>query len=173
MKLRYNQRRLLVLLALLGLAGLQTVRGCSADPPAETMPAGEAQVERVVDGDTLLLANRVRVRLIGVNAPESVKPDSPVEPFGPEASAFTKQFIAGGPARLEFDKERTDQYGRTLAYVWVGNKMLNEELLRAGLAKWERHYNYSQAMKTRFRHAEQEARDARRGIWEYGAQRGK
>jgi len=162
---RYGQRRWFVLLALAALAGLQAWRSNSGDRPTTVLPAERATVQRVVDGDTLLLPDRTRVRLIGVNAPESVKPDSPVEPFGPEASDFTKQFIAGGDVRLEFDKERLDQYGRTLAYVWVGDKLLNEELLRAGLAHWEKHYHYSDQKKARFRRAEQEARDAKRGIW--------
>src|SRR5262245_5648382 len=65
-------------------------------PPPEALPAGEYQVLRAVDGDTILLANHARVRLIGANAPETVKPDSPVEPWGPEASQFTKKFLAGG-----------------------------------------------------------------------------
>jgi micrococcal nuclease len=122
-------------------------------------------VVRVVDGDTILFAPDVRVRLIGVDAPESVKPDHPVEPWGPEASDFTRQFLSGGTARLEYDRERTDSYGRTLAYVWVGDRMLNEELLRAGLARWERHFNYASEIKQRFRAAQEEARRERRGIW--------
>jgi micrococcal nuclease len=168
---RYDQRRWLVLLALLVLAGLQAWRNYSGDRAGAELPAEKAAVQRVVDGDTLLLPDRTRIRLIGVNAPESVKPDSPVEPFGPEASDFTKHFIAGGDVRLEFDKERLDQYGRTLAYVWVGDKLLNEELLRAGLARWEKHYHYSDQKKARFRRAEQEARDAKRGIWSLPAPR--
>jgi micrococcal nuclease len=168
---RYDQRRWLVLLALLVLAGLQTWRSYSGDRPNAELPAERATVQRVVDGDTLLLPDHTRVRLIGVNAPESVKPDSPVEPFGPEASDFTKHFIAEGDVRLEFDKERLDQYGRTLAYVWVGDQLLNEELLRAGLARWEKQYHYSDQKKARFRRAEQEARNAKRGIWSLPAHR--
>jgi micrococcal nuclease len=88
-----------------------------------------------------------------------------VEPFGPEASAFTKRFLAGGQVRLQFDHERVDQYGRTLAYAWVGDKLLNEELVRQGLARAEMQYHYSQGMKRRFREAQDEARAAHRGIW--------
>jgi micrococcal nuclease len=136
-------------------------------PPGQPVTT-ELAVRRVVDGDTILFEPDMRVRLIGVNAPESVKPDSPVEPFGPEASAFTKEFLRGGTAQLEYDREKFDQYGRPLAYVWVGDRMLNEELLRAGLARWERNYNYSGEKKQVFRAAEQEARDAKRGIWSPG-----
>src|SRR5580704_15800674 len=85
------------------------------DRPAHPLPRnplepGNHRVERVVDGDTLLIAPHERLRLIGVNAPETVKPDWPIEPWGPEASAFTKHFVSGGTVRLEFDQERTDEY---------------------------------------------------------------
>jgi len=125
-----------------------------------------ARVERVVDGDTLLLADRTRVRLIGVDTPETVKPDTPPEPWGAEASQFTREFIAAGSVRLEFDEERLDQHGRTLAYVWVGDQMLNEELLRAGLARAEFHFRYDPKKKDRFRAAQKEAKQAQRGLWE-------
>ena len=158
-------RRAAPLVALAIVAALQAWRGCRFEPPPANLPEGDFRVERVVDGDTLLLTTGARVRLIGVDTPETVKPDHPVEPWGPEATAFTRTFIAAGKVRLQFDQERVDQYNRLLAYVWVGDKLLNEELLRAGLARQERGYHYSQAMKTRFRRAEREARDAHRGLW--------
>ncbi|MCE5266330.1 MAG: thermonuclease family protein [Planctomycetaceae bacterium] len=129
-------------------------------------PPESGRIERVVDGDTLILArSHERVRLIGANTPETVKPDWPVEPWGPEASEFTKRFVAAGEVRLEFDGPQRDKYSRLLAYVWVGERMLNEELIRAGLARAELNYPYSDAMKARFRRAQAEARAARRGIW--------
>jgi micrococcal nuclease len=138
----------------------------SATASASIHGATTHRIARVVDGDTLQLAkSKERVRLIGANTPETVKQNWPVEPWGPEASQFTKEFVAGGEVRLEYDVERQDRYGRTLAYVWVGDRMLNEELIRAGLAKAEMQYRYSKAMKARFREAEREAKAARRGIW--------
>lgn len=122
------------------------------------------RVQRVIDGDTILLAPE-RIRLIGADTPETVHPKRPVEPWGPEATQFTKDFLAGGKVRLEFDGPSRDKYGRMLAYVWVGDRMLNEELIRTGLATAELGYPYSSAMKDRFRRAEDEARAARRGIW--------
>jgi len=133
--------------------------------PPEALGEASYAVRRVVDGDTLLLANGARVRLIGVDAPETVKPDWPVEPWGPEASEFTRSFVAAGEVRLQFDRERVDRFDRFLAYVWVGDRMLNEELLRAGLARFERGFRYSQTMKRRFGNAEEEAKIERRGIW--------
>ena len=128
--------------------------------------AGSHRVARVVDGDTLVLADAdQRVRLIGADTPETIKPNWPVEPWGPEATAFTRKFLSGGEVRLEFDGDRRDKYNRMLAYVWVGDRMLNEELICAGLARAELQYHYSATMKTRFRRAEAEARAARKGIW--------
>jgi micrococcal nuclease len=142
-------------------------------PPPETMEEGTYTVQRAVDGDTLLLSNGVRIRLIGVNTPETVKPHSPVEPFGPEAKQFTEGWIAEakGQVRLQFDRERLDKYGRHLAYVWADSRMLNEELIRAGLGRAELQYRYSSTMKTRFRRAEEEAQSAGRGIWSRQAAR--
>lgn len=135
--------------------------------PPETLSEGIYRVQRVVDGDTLLLTNEARVRLQGVDTPETVKPGYPVEPFGPEATEFTRRFVeqAGGIVRLQFDRERVDRYGRFLAYVWVGERLLNEELIREGLATAETGFRYSSAMKGRFRRAESEAKAAARGIW--------
>ncbi len=111
------------------------------EPP---LPEGNYDVIRVVDGDTLAVRRQssagqrrvreIRVRLLGIDCPESVKPDHPVEPWGPEAAEFTKKFVAGRTVQLRFDKRRLDQYDRYLAYVFVDDKMLNEELVRAGLA---------------------------------------
>ena len=159
-----------ILLAALvaALAALQQWRPeLSRTTASHTLEAGMYRVARVVDGDTLVLAGggKERVRLIGADTPETVKPNCPVEPWGPEASQFTKDFLAGGAVRLEFDGDPHDKYGRILAYVWVGDRMLNEELLRAGLARAELQYHYSKAMKARFHRAESEARAARRGIW--------
>jgi len=136
-------------------------------PPPDALSEGTYLVRRVVDGDTLLLANEARVRLIGADTPETVKPNSPVEPFGPEATDFTRRFVAqaGGAVRLQFDRERIDRYGRFLAYVWADERMLNEELIRAGLATAETRFGYASAMKKRFRRAEDEAKAAGRGLW--------
>lgn len=161
----YYRRRLIgIALAALAAAVLYYARRPDEAPPP-ALTEGPYAVRRVVDGDTLLLANKARVRLIGADAPETVKPNSPVEPWGPEASQFTQDFVAGGEVHLQMDRERVDRYGRFLAYVWVGDRMLNEELIRAGLARARTEFRYAESMKTRFRRAEEEARRARRGIW--------
>jgi micrococcal nuclease len=139
----------------------------SPAPPSPSQPLAEGnyQLKRVVDGDTIIVFPELVIRLIGVNTPETVKPEHPVEPLGPEATAFTKHFLAGGTVRLSFDRERVDRYGRFLAYVWVGDEMLNEALLRAGLARYEPQFRYSESVKRRFRQAQQDAKQAGLGIW--------
>jgi micrococcal nuclease len=133
----------------------------------ESLEEGIHEVRRVVDGDTLLLESGARVRLEGVDTPETVRENHPVEPWGPEASQYTKDFVreAGGRVRLTFGNERVDDYGRFLAFVWHGDRLLNEELVRAGLARAQLQWRYSTTMKRRFRLAEDEARAAQRGIW--------
>lgn len=163
---RPGQAALLVALVLL----LAAVHRWRPEPFESSVPrpleAGLHRVARVIDGDTFLLADAPeRIRLIGADTPETVKPNHAVEPWGPEATQFTKDFLAAGAVRLEFDGPSRDKYGRILAYAWVGDRMLNEELIRAGLATAKLWYPYSSSMKDRFRRAEVEARAARRGIW--------
>jgi endonuclease YncB( thermonuclease family) len=118
----------------------------AAQAPAQpTMPAKPvkpasaqpqiAKVTRVIDGDTLQINTGEEVRLIGVDTPEAKHPKKPVEYFGKEASAFTKQLVEGKEVRLEYDVQRQDKYQRTLAYVYVGEMMLNAELVRQGYAQ--------------------------------------
>ena len=73
------------------------------------------KVERVVNGDTLLLTNGERVRLIGVDTPETKHPEKPVEYFGKEACQFTRGMVEGKEVRLEYDQTRRDKYNRILA----------------------------------------------------------
>lgn len=104
-----------------------------------------AVVLRVVDGDTILVrilaaADRPtrrteRVRYIGVDAPESVKPNSPVECYGKRASEFNHRLVDGHRVRLVPDHEPFDRYGRTLAYVYAGDVLVNAELVRRGYAR--------------------------------------
>jgi micrococcal nuclease len=127
---------------------------------------GMYQVAFVIDGDTLVLDDGTKVRLIGVDTPETGG-YRPAEAWGPEATALARQFIdrVDGEVRLQFDDERLDKYGRQLAYVWCGDRLLNEELIRAGLGEYLHGFHYSATMKRRFHAAENEARTARAGMW--------
>ena len=160
---RTKALRLATVLVLAALAGWQFFT--EAPPDIVHEPGTTARVQRAVDGDTLLLDDRSRVRLLGVDTPETKKPDWPIEPFGPEAHEFTSAHVEGRKVRLEFDKERHDKYGRVLAYVYLDDWFLNEELIRAGLGRAITNHPYSESMKRRFRAAQREAQRERRGIW--------
>lgn len=121
-------------------------------------------VERVVDGDTIIVEGIGRVRLIGVDTPETVDPRRPVQFFGREASEFTKRMLEGKRVRLEYDEPRMDRYGRTLAYVWLpGGPMANAEIIRQeyGFAYTRFPFRYLED----FRQLEREARLAGHGLW--------
>jgi micrococcal nuclease len=132
-------------------------------------------VERVVDGDTvrvLIDGQSVTVRLIGMNTPETVKPDSPIECFGPEASDYAKAELTGQRVTLEFDDSQgmTDHYGRTLAYVWREEpdgtrRLFNLESIAGGFA-YERQYGSTPYVwRPEFAAAAQQARAAGAGLW--------
>jgi micrococcal nuclease len=106
----------------------------SEDPPRSAW----AYVTRVVDGDTVevqLGGEEEDVRYIGVDTPETVKPEEPVECFGPQASEFNHRLVERQRVRLVFDEERRDVYGRLLAYVYLGDRFVNADLVRRGLAR--------------------------------------
>jgi len=91
------------------------------------------RVKMVIDGDTLLLTDGERVRLIGVDTPETKHPEKPVEYFGEEAYLFTKKMVEGKKVRLEYDQTRRDRYGRILAYVYLmDGTFLNAEIIKQG-----------------------------------------
>lgn len=98
-----------------------------------------ARVLRVVDGDTILVrlasGRQERVRYIGVDTPESVKPNSPVECFGKQAASFNRSLVDGREVRLVPDREPRDRYGRTLAFVYAGGVFVNAKLLENGFAR--------------------------------------
>ena len=125
----------LFLLVLLALVLARPWEGLwRSEPPA----SATALVTRVVDGDTVEVAldgGEEDVRYIGVDTPETVKPDTPVQCFGPQASAFNHHLVEGRRVRLVFGVERRDVYGRLLAYVYLGDRFVNAELVRRGLAR--------------------------------------
>jgi micrococcal nuclease len=97
-----------------------------------------ALVVRVIDGDTVearIDGELEDVRYIGVDTPETVKPDTPVQCFGPRASAFNHDLVEGRQVRLVFGEERRDVYGRLLAYAYLGRRFVNATLVSRGLAR--------------------------------------
>lgn len=137
--------------------------GCEAREGA----GAEARVQRVVDGDTVVLTDGRRVRLIGLDTPELPHDGEPGEPLGEAARKALQSLLArhGGRVRLEYDRRRKDPHGRTLAHLFTPDGTnLTETLLEQGLASLVvippnvRHVD-------RYREAERRARTARRGVW--------
>lgn len=138
--------------------------------PVVTALAHNATVESVVDGDTVDVrvgTRRARVRLIGVNTPETVDPRRGVECFGPEAKQYTARLLPYGTRiRLERDIEPRDDYGRLLAYVFLASDgaMVNLALVTDGYAVPLR-IEPNTAYAHRFRDAALAAQRAQRGLW--------
>jgi micrococcal nuclease len=127
-----------------------------------------ATVIEDVDGDTVLARlhrGRVeKVRILGVDTPETVDPRKPVQCFGHEASAYTAARLVGRPVTLELDAEARDKYGRLLAYVLVDGHRFDDELLARGYARLlviPPNGAHARAMLQ----AELDARADRRGLW--------
>ena len=108
---------------------------------------------------------QIKVRLIGVDTPETVKPNTPVQPYGKEASNYSKQHLNNKDVYLEYDKEKEDRYGRTLAYVWLDEKtMYNEELVKKGLAR-EKYFSPNGKYRSTFEKDEQQAKKDKVNLW--------
>jgi len=131
--------------------------------------AGYLPVTKVVDGDTFWVDDGsekgLKIRLIGVNTPETVHPQKPVEYYGREASDYVKSILTGKKVKLQFDVDKTDRYGRTLAYVYLKDgTFLNAEIIKKG---------YGQAMTVppnvkysdKFVELERKARERKIGLW--------
>lgn len=122
-------------------------------------------VTRVIDGDTIVIDGNKKIRLIGIDTPETVHSSKPVEFYGKEASKFTKQMIEGKKIRLEYDVQRTDRYRRTLAYVYLEDgTFLNAELVKQGYAKIST-YPSNVKYVDLFLKLQQDARENNRGLW--------
>lgn len=139
--------------------------GCLAKAPKPPSSVAKAVVVRAVDGDTLEFSDGERVRLIGINTPESVDPRRSVEAYGKEAAAYTQQLTAGQEVFYVPGRTPRDRYGRLLAWVWLPDgTFLNALLVRDGYAQV---YTFSDNPD----HADlllecqREAREASRGLW--------
>ena len=153
----------------LSLALCTTVCGCSAPSAEPAWDSDTARVVRVVDGDTIKVAlpsGEERVRYIGIDTPESVKPGSPVECFAKRASAFNERLVAGERVRLVRDVEERDRYGRLLAYAYRERDGLfvNAELVRRGYATVAT-FPPNVAHERDFKRLANRARLSGRGLW--------
>jgi len=140
-------------------------------PDGPTVPA---RVIRVIDGDTIVVELRgkqLHLRYIGMDTPESVRPDTPVQPLALAASAANEALVEGKTVRLEKDVSETDRFGRLLRNVWVEHDgrliLVGLELVRMGYANvttFPPDVKYVDQLLT----ALDEARTAERGLWASG-----
>jgi len=123
--------------ACLALLAMLLFTACGSAPAAD--PSRTAvQVARVVDGDTLEIhinGKKEHVRLIGIDTPETKKPNTPVMYYGKEASEYTQKRLEHKQVELEWDVGQRDRYGRLLAYVWIGDELFNRTLVQQGYAR--------------------------------------
>jgi micrococcal nuclease len=153
---------LLALIALVLLRPWEHVR--LGDPPPRS---AMAYVVRAVDGDTIevkLNGQHEDVRYIGVDTPETVKPDTPVQCFGPRAHRFNAHLVTHRRVRLVFGVERRDVYGRLLAYVYRGRRFVNAELVERGFARTLT-IPPNDRFARRFKRLQIAAARAGRGLW--------
>ena len=189
----YNDERTMKKASLLGIALLLAVIGAfleprTADPlpPAQLAEVAAAipmstatttvqehtyyRVVKVVDGDTLdVLMNGkpVRLRLIGLDTPETVDPRKPVQCFGKAASDTAKEMLAGKTVRLEYDASQgmSDKYSRTLVYVFLADGTnFNKYMISEGYGH-EYTYNLPYKYQREFKAAEKNAREQKKGLW--------
>lgn len=131
---------------------------------SEPTAVSEAKVVRVIDGDTIEIEGGEKVRYIGIDAPETVEPEKPVQCFGPEASNKNKELVEGKTVRLEKDTTDRDKYDRLLRYVYVGETFINSELVKLGFARaWA--YPPDVKYQDQINESQQEAKKLKSGLW--------
>src|SRR5262245_12486812 len=133
--------------------------GCGGAPRA-----AEGRVVAVIDGDTIVVAGVGHVRYLGIDTPELHHPRKPVQRFARRARAENVRLVAGRTVRMVTDRERRDRYGRLLAYVYVGPRMVNAEMVRLGFARTLK-IRLNTLHDRLFARLESEARAAHRGEW--------
>ena len=145
------------------LGGLLTAALLALPLPATGAPALQGKVVRVSDGDTLVVQvdpnRQEKVRLVGIDTPEMAQ-----KPWGERAKVFTERLALGKVVRLETDVQPRDQYGRLLAYAYVGKTFINYELVRQGYAMLLT-YPPNVAHVEEFTQAQKLARQEGKGIW--------
>ncbi len=171
---RRAQKKLIALLTVLVMGGLLAVGqqfGWLQEPQQAALRAdpGLYAVEHFVDGDTIAVnmnGTTEKVRMIGLDTPETHKPNAPVQCYGWEAAAYTKQLIGTGKVRLESDPQSSnrDRYGRLLRYVYLTDgRMVETELIQNGYGFAYTSFPFTKSAE--FKSAEQQAQTTRKGLW--------
>ena len=168
---------IIIIAAVAYLFGGESVLNFSGNEPGN-QDFVQAVIVRAVDGDTAVVkvdGQERRVRFLGVDTPETVHPNKPVQFFGKEASNFTKESLNGRRVWLEYDANPQDRYGRHLAYIWLNNpktinessireNMFNAKLLLGGYAK-VMIIKPNKRYESEFKKFQEEARNKKLGVW--------
>ena len=166
-----NKRKLLKLLISLLLIGLGWLATRATPPPAvqQTVSPGFYNIVSFEDGDTITVdmdGTTERIRMIGVDTPETKDPRKPVQCFGRAASDFTKQLIGSSSVRLEADElsSNRDRYNRLLRYVYLPDgRLVEAEIIRQGYGFAYTSFPFTKSDE--FKAHEKDAREANRGLW--------
>ena len=174
--MRNNRLLILIFFLFLFVVPSHSLHALGKSPP---LPSDEGEISkcnfqtasRVIDGDTFILSNGTKVRLIGVDTPETIDPRKEVQWFGREASKKLKEWIEGEIVCLRLDRDKTqdiDKYGRLLRYVWKHNAntegfFVNAELIKQGYGFAYTKYPFQYLED--FRKYERQARKNNRGLW--------
>ena len=145
------------------LAGALALQGCGPAPGSAASPPSPCVVERIADGDTFTCRDGRKVRLIGIDTPELGQG----APGRLAREALVRLAPPGTTVRLEGDAAPRDRYGRALAHVWSGSRLINEALVLEG---WALLYTVPPNVKyaERLERAQKKARAAGAGLWEGG-----
>jgi len=169
--MRIRSLTVAIVVVLIGMVFAIPAQGYPAMPP---LVQGPFTVAKVVDGETIWVDNNgesLKIRMIGLDTPETVDPRKPVQCFGLEASAQAKTILADQSVYLETDPSQGtfDKYGRTLAYVWTASgRLYNLDMITDGFA-FEYTYDLPYRYQADFKTAEDDARLQSRGLWSPGA----
>jgi micrococcal nuclease len=147
---------------------LKQPKESGSKPAAQSQNYIPAKVVRVVDGDTVKVivdGKEETLRLLLIDTPETVHPSKPVQPFGPEASAFAKSTLSNKDVELELDVGERDKYGRLLVYLHVDGKMFNKLLIEKGLARVGYVYAPNTKHVDEFYKLQKKAQEKELGIW--------
>ena len=165
---RHLNSPLLRKLLLLILTALMTL--CAADAQAKPLRTVTATIIKISDGDTVQAVTpegtKLKLRLYGIDAPETPKGKIPGEPFGNDARSYLATLIGQQTVRVEI--RDIDRYRRMVAILWLGERNVNQEMISAGMAEAYGEY-LKQPYRTPFLQAEQEAKAQGKGIWSQGS----
>ncbi|MEP3478231.1 MAG: thermonuclease family protein [Fuerstiella sp.] len=153
-------------IAALVFAGLILLRATGITSVANKEQLGRTVVVgRILDGDTFDTSDGERIRLLGIDAPEVAHHGSKAQPFGNESRDWLRARLSNQSVKLTFEHRQQDHYGRTLAWVWLNNKLINQASLQTGHSKLLAKYGLPLDLEEGLRNAAAEARVQQLGLW--------